>query len=584
MSTTSSPIYKFGPFSLIEAEHRLVRGEEPVGMTPKVFDLLLFLVKNAGHLVEKGELINHLWPESFVEETNLNRNISVLRKLLGEDDYIETVPKRGYRFISRVECGTADLRVRDRAYEKMAPPASSLAVLPFSSLGADLADDYLGLGIADGLITRLSNLRGVIVRPTSAIVQYANRTVDAASAGCELRVSSVLEGSVRRSGPRIRVTAQLVTVSDGASVWANTFEEDLTDIFAVEDSICERVASALKPLISDLERSRLVKHYTDNVEAYRAYLKGRYYSFKMTAEGLTKAMECFSRAIEIDPNYALSYAGLADAFTTASEWQLSPKEAMSKAKAAALRAIELDPGLTEARAALAHVKIHTLDPTAEADLKAAIELNPNYPLAYLWYCELLCMQGRLDEAVDQTRRALELDPLSPLCNFFLSFPLYLAKRYEEAIPHLRETIEMNPFFWYAYWSLGGMYLMTGRVREAIAEFEKARDIEAAPPVMAGLASAYAADGDHERAVQILEELRGMSKDRYVSPYDLAKIYLSIGQVETSIDMLEQAFFDQSEFAIFLAVDPAWESLRSTPRIAALIERVRSAQDGRLWDP
>ena len=555
-----------------------------VAMTPKVFDLLLLLVQNSGHLVEKRDLLNHLWPESFVEETNLNRNISVLRKLLGDDEYIETVPKRGYRFIGPV----------DQMVERTpvpAPPsrpeqvsgARSLAVLPFYSLGADIADEYLGLGIADGLITRLSNLTGVIVRPTSAILQYANRTVDTQSAGRELQVSAVLEGSVRKSGGRVRFTAQLVNVPDGASIWASTFEENLTDIFAVEDSICEKVASALKPFISDLERNRLIKHYTENVEAHRAYLKGRFYSFKMTSDGLKRAIASFNQAIEIDPNYALAYAGLADAFTTASEWQLPPKEAMAKAKAASAKAIEIDPGLAEARAALAHVKLHTLDPSAESEFKTAIDQNRNYPVSRLWYSEYLCMRGRLDEAIQQVKLALELDPLSPFANFFLSFPLYLARRYDEAAARLRETIELNPFFWYAYWSLGGQYMMMGRLPEAVAEFEKARNIEAAPLVLASLASAYAISGNQTAALEILKQLHEISRSRYVSPYDTAKIHLSLGHLDRAMDDLEQAFEDQSEFAIFMKVDPVWDQLRGDPRFGALIERASAAEQSHSWD-
>jgi TolB-like protein/cytochrome c-type biogenesis protein CcmH/NrfG len=583
MSHASSAVYKFGPFILDEAEHQLLNNGDGVPLTPKVFDLLLLLVKNSGHLIEKADLLNHLWPESFVEETNLNRNISVLRKILGSDEYIETVPKRGYRFFATVE--RSDARPPAALGQVGTGPAAaraSLAILPFRSLSADLADEYLGTGIADGLIARLSNLSGVVVRPTSAILQYANRTVDAAAAGTELRVASVLEGSIRKSGERIRVRVQLVSVRDGASIWASTFEENLSDIFAVEDSICEKVASAFKPVISERERNRLVKHYTDNMVAYRAYLKGRHYSFKMTADGLRKAIVSFNHAIEIDPNYALAYAGLADAFTTASEWQLPPKEAMSKAGAAAARAIELDNDLAEAHASLAHVKIHTLDPSAEQQFQTAIALNPNYPGSYLWYAEYLCMQARLEEAIASVKRALDLDPLSPMASFFLSFPLYLAKRYEEAASHLRDVIEVNPYFWYAHWSLGGQYLMMGLIPEALAEYEKARGIDATPLVMASIACAHAIGGNRGQALKVVKELDELSRERYISPYDLAKIQLSLGDTDKAIELLEKAFDDQSEFAIFMKVDPSLDSLRDVPRFNALLDRVRAAEDVGAW--
>jgi TolB-like protein len=342
-----SRIYEFGPFRIDAHKRRLLRDGETVAVTPKAFETLLALVENSGKLLDKDDLMNLVWPDTVVEEANLTQNVSVLRRALGESSnerkYIVTVPGRGYRFIADVkelfdEEGDLILARRTRSRVVIEDvieteiPSKSLCVLPFKSLSAEASDDYLGLGIADALITKLSNIRQIVVRPTSAVLRYADMSHDPVAVGRELKVESVLEGSIRRDSDRIRVTVQLVNVRDEAPLWADRFDEMFTDIFSVEDRISEQVARALVLKITGEEQKQLTKRQTENAEAYQNYLKGLYYTNKATSNGAMKGIEHYNRAIELDPNYALAYAGLAESYTWLSHLCLPPGEAMPRAR------------------------------------------------------------------------------------------------------------------------------------------------------------------------------------------------------------------------------------------------------------
>ena len=328
MGRERNRVYEFGPFRLDTVNRLLTREGTDLALRRKVFDTLLVLIERSGQVVEKDEMMSLLWPDSFVEESNLLVNISALRKILAESggqEYIETIPGRGYRFTSPVqererdvargnagqESSTGErLRVVAGAAESDSPleqRSKSIAVLPFKPLNPADGDEYLGLGMADTLITRLSGINRIVVRPTSAIIKYAEAGEDTVAAGREQRVEAVLEGSIYRSGDRIRVTARLINVSDGASLWGYQCAEDWTDIFKVEDSISEKIAASLLERLSHDEQMRLTKRYTSNSEAYHLYLKGRYYWNKITGEGLKRAIEYFNRAVEEDPGYALAY-------------------------------------------------------------------------------------------------------------------------------------------------------------------------------------------------------------------------------------------------------------------------------------
>jgi DNA-binding winged helix-turn-helix (wHTH) protein/TolB-like protein/Tfp pilus assembly protein PilF len=654
MSRLSKHFYEFGPFRLDARERLLLHEGETVQLTPKAFDMLLALVENSGHLLEKNELMQRLWPDSFVEEGSLAQNISLLRKALSENEsqkFIETVPRRGYRFVASVreleddadligrEHSEATIAVkaeqepkipekfaeeREVKEQKTLPASSrvsaifrrkpkqailaasfalaivvaallyfdnlskphqiadrtikSIAVLPFRSLGVDDGDEYLGIGIAETLTTRLSSLKLLTVRPTSAVLKYASAEKETVVAGRELEVDTVLEGSIRRLGERLRVTARLVSVPDGSVLWADKFDENFTDIFEVEDSISGKVTEALALKLSGEEQKRLTKRYTDNPEAYQLYLKGRYFWNKRTEDGFNRGIAQFKQAVEKDSNYALAYAGLADSYIGLTFYNFAaPNETMPKAKEAAMKALAIDNALAEAHASLAHVLMN-YDwnwPEAEKEFKLSIELNADYATAHQWYgVHYLTATGRPEEALQEMKRALELEPTSLVMNSFMGAALFFAARYDEAIEQCRRTIEMDPNFAVAHWYLGLAYEQKELFDDAIAEFQKATTLSGGSPLMqASLGHAFAKANRKHEATKILDELKELSKQRYVSSYEVAAIYVALGDNEQAFQLLERAYNEHSFHLVYLKAWPQFSVVRADPRFQDLVQRL-----------
>ena len=491
----------------------------------------------------------------------------------GETKYIQTLPKSGYRFVAEVrEIKPQDSTVilerhtRSRVVlkEELDPEVRSIAVLPFRPLGANEGDEHLGLGLADALITRLSNIRQIAVRPTSAVMKYAGAGHDPAAAGRQLKVEAVLDGAIQRSGERVRVTVQLVSVTEETPLWAGKFDELFTDIFAVEDSISEQVAHALTLRLTGQERKLLGKRYTENTEAYELYLKGRYYWNKRTADGLEKSLECFRDAIDIDSRYALAYAGLADAYTLLGDVGLTailPIEAFSKAKKSAIKALEIDQTLAEARASLGHIHMHCYEwAEARGELEHAIEY--------------LAFNGRIEEAGAEMNRALRLDPLSLPINTDVGAIHYFAREYDQAIDQYRKTVELDSNFDRAHFWLAAAYEQKQRYDEAIAEYRIAIELSRGSlEAHASLGHAYARAGRRDEALLIFEELNRDSSSKYVSPYDLAIINLGLGDSEAAIKWLDRACDEHAGLMIYLTVDPRLDVISSGARFKALLRVV-----------
>lgn len=458
-------------------------------------------------------------------------------------------------------------------------PIESIAVLPFKPLVAESRDPVLELGLADTLITRLSRLRHVILRPTSAVRQYTDLEQDPLAAGRELKVEAVLEGSLQRVGDRLRVTVRLLNVRDGSPLWAyQCDEQQCTDLFAVQDSISEEVAQALRLTLSGEEKERLIKRYTENTEAYQLYLKGRYFWNKYTAEGFKKAIEYFQQAIEKDPSYALAYAGLADAYIQLGvDVHSPPKEVMPKAKRAAVKALELDEALAEAHLSLGTYRLfydwNWLE--AERELKRAIELNPNNPDAHHFYGHYLQAMGRTDEAIVETKRGLELDPVSLIINTELGWAFYWARQYDQAIEQYRKTLKMDPSFVFASWGLAQAYVENEMYDEAIAELEKARTLSGGwSALLAELGYASAMSGQRVEAQRILHELKERARQEYIDPALIANIYIALGEKEQAFEWLEKAYRGRSPvWMIWLKVEPKFDRLRSDLRFTDLIRRI-----------
>jgi TolB-like protein/DNA-binding winged helix-turn-helix (wHTH) protein/Flp pilus assembly protein TadD len=452
--------------------------------------------------------------------------------------------------------------------------ARSIAVLPFKSLNATPEGDYLGSGMTDTLIARLSNIRQISVRPTSAVMKYAvsdnSRSPDTLAAGRELGVDSVLEGTVQRAGDRVRLTVQLLSVSDGRPLWARSFDERLTDIFAVQDAISEQVAQAMLLSLNGEERKRLRKHDTVNIDAYEAYLRGRYFWNKRDEEGLTKSIQYFQQATGIDPAYALAYAGIADAYSVLVGYGFSassPEESFLKAKVAALKALELDETLAEAHTSLALIKVYYDHDNlgAEREFRRAIELNPSYATAHHWYSEYLATVDRQAEAMAEIKRAQELDPLSLVINTTLGERLYYARQYDAAICQLLKTLEIDPDFSLARFALALAYEQKGGYAEAVQELARAKGRAGGGVQYAGaLGHTYAVSGRQVEAREILNELL---RTRPEASYEIATIYAGLGEKQRALEWLRKS--PKKYLTGIMKADPRWDGLRSDPKFEDL---------------
>jgi TolB-like protein/Tfp pilus assembly protein PilF len=457
----------------------------------------------------------------------------------------------------------------------------SIAVLPFRVLSNDKGDEYLSLGLADALITSLSQTRQVIVRQTDAVAKYQSAGKDPLDAGREQGVDAVLEGQVQRIGDRVRVTARLVRTSDGTSLWADRFEEKFTNIFAVEDAVAEKVARitilAMKGT-GEFPAERLTKRYTENNDAYEAYLKGRYMWNKRTVDSLQKALVYFQQAIRLDQNYSLAYVGLADTYTLLSFFTLAaPNDAFPKAKAAAEKALAIDSTLAEAYTALGQYKAYyEWDWNgAEDQFQKGIALNPNYPLLHHWRSLNLIAMGRMDEARAAMRRALELDPLLLVTNVNLGRIDYYEGNYDQAIKQFERALELDKDFMRTHLRMGLAYVQERRYQEALVEYNKALGIAGdTPQIRAHIAHVMAVSGKKSEALAGLAELQDRAKRQYVPPYDIALIYVGLGEKEKAFAWLEKAYNDHSTEMIYFKVEPMLAPLRSDSRYQDLLRRMK----------
>lgn len=635
-----SRCYKFGSFRLDVAERLLLCGDQKIPLPPKVFDTLTLLVENNGRLITKEELMSRLWPDAFVEEVTIAHNISDLRKALSEASgggrYIETVPKHGYRFTASVmplveeppariekhngsRIITDQEAIEDVQQEPLAPegetrkltrrllrpglmigipavllaaalfyfgisktskaPSSvrSIAVLPFKYIGGEEGDRYIEVGMADALITKLSRISRITVRPTSAITKYNRPDQEALAAGRELAVDSVLDGHIQRSGDRVRVSVQLISVEDGSTLWANTFDSKWTDMFTAQDSISEQTIRALALTLTGEEEKRLAKRYTQNVEAHQAYMKGRFWWNKRTKDGFKHAIEFFNEAIALDRNYALAYAGLADCYAIMSPNAMAgPKESYPKARAAATQALALDDQLAEVHASLAQITwLYDRDfPAAEVEFKRAIELDPNYLTAHQWYSVFLSCMTRHDEAISEAKRARELDPLSLPAIQDMSRAYYNARRYDEAIAAYQKALELNPQYYRLNSWLELAYEQKGLYDQAVEARLKALSlIPVKPEEITVRKEAYARSGWRGFWQKELELALARTERIYLFPYLMARIYIRLGEHDQAIKWLEEAYEERLDHLVLLKADPLFDPLRADRRFTDLLQRI-----------
>ena len=463
-------------------------------------------------------------------------------------------------------------------------PEKSIAVLPFENLSGNPENAYFTDGIQEEILMRLAKIADLKVVSRTSTVRYKRSPGSLREIATQLGVANVLEGSVQRSADRVHVNVQLIKAASDTHLWAEAYDRKLTDIFAVESEIAKTIADTLQAELTGSERNAIAARPTENTEAYQLYLKGRFFWNKRTGQNLNKAADYFNQAIRTDPNYALAYVGLADAYVLMPFYGAgTPQDCYPKAKAAAKKALELDDTLTEAHASLAYV-LHVCDLDFDGstrEFQRAIELNPNYATAHHWYgIELLASLGRFNEAIREVKRGLELDPLSLPINGGLGRTYYFARRYDEAIEQLRKTSEMDPGFYYAHWNLGSALAAKGAIGAAIEEYQKARALDDDPFVLGLLGHAYASSGNKIEAEKILNQLKELSKERYVSAYSFALVYLGLGNKEEALRLLEKSYQDRTgNDLVYFRVEPLLDPLRGERRFEELVTKVFTPKNG-----
>ena len=595
-------LYSFEGFLLDAAEGVLLREGQPsappVPLTPKMFGTLLALVRRAGHVVKKEELLDEVWPDSSVEEGNLNVTVFMLRNALGREDggqkFIKTVPRRGYSFVAPVrevedgDGGRADAP-RPAARDKK---VVSLAVLPLLNESPDRLPEYLSDGLTESIINNLSQMPAVRVLARGTAFRYKGLDPLVVARACDVR--AVLTGRIRQKDDNtLVISAELVETDlkrdSGWQLWGGHYESPTADTLKLQAEISRKVSEVLRTKLSDEEAARpagpggakeagAARPHTKSTEAYQAYLKGRYHWNKRTKGEIERGLKYFKEAIGLDPDYALAYAGIADSYALlgAVEYAaLPPAEAMRLAHEATVQALKIDDALAEAHASLAYVMIFKWSwAEAEREYRRSIELNPSYATARHWYAHYLTATGRQTEAVVEMRRARELDPLSLPINAGMGWHYYLTRQYDEAIREYRKTLDFDENFYMAHFLLGMAYEQVSLYEDALASYERALELSGGSPAMAAAPGhAYAMQGRHGEARRVLAVLREIDRRRFVSPYHIAVIHAALGETDEAFEWLGRARDAQSEALIWLAVDPMLDSLRTDPRFADLTRSI-----------
>jgi DNA-binding winged helix-turn-helix (wHTH) protein/TolB-like protein len=638
--------YEFGAFRFEPGERRLLREGQPVLLTPKAFDTLAVLVERAGRLVEKEELMNVLWPDSFVEEANLTQQVSTLRKALGETvsggSFIETVPKKGFRFVAEVIKHSRDSRAptaerksnpqlesvaaaqlaepqsevgapslapprlkgflagrriligllalaalaslvgfglsRRRSETALAPP-KTIAVLPFKPLSADSRNESLEMGMAETLITRLSNTNQILVQPMSAVRKYTDAHQDAVKIGQELQTDTILDGSIQKVGDRLRVTVRLTDIRNGMPLWAQQFDENFTDIFKVQDSISEKIANTLRVKLSGSGRESLTKHYTDSPEAYELYLQAQYLWDNRTEENRQKMLSYYQQALEKDPKFALAHVGIAECqMGLVGSNKATAKDILPSVRESLTKASQLDDSLAEARNLMAEVK-YQFDYDwvgAEEEFKRAIDLNGNVSSMRLAYSTYLMCVGRFDEAMREMEIARQLDPHSRVINRQKGRLLYFSRQYDRAIQHYRHILEAEPNLAINHWTLSRVYEQKGMYAEAVEEELRAARIDGTlvtPQEIEADKEVFRVSGWQSYQQKRCERMVRRGQELNASPVTIARSFVRLGNNDEAFAWLEKAIDARATGVWGLKVDPTFDSLRSDPRFAKLLRQM-----------
>jgi TolB-like protein/DNA-binding winged helix-turn-helix (wHTH) protein/Tfp pilus assembly protein PilF len=635
-SISFKSVVRFGPFEADLRAGELRKHGVKLKLVGQPLEVLAMLLESPGQLVTREELHARLWPtDTFVDfDHGLNAAVNKLRDALSDSaekpTYVETLPRRGYRFISAVDLPDSlglklavpempaslespvviaesqipsrhrhrrvfvtalvlvvvlavvfgfDLGgVRHRLVGKPSVPRiRSIAVLPLENLSKDLDQEYFADGMTDELITNLAQISALRVISRTSAMQYKGTKKSLSEIARELHVDAVVEGTVMRAGDRVRISAQLIEASTDHHLWAASYDRDLRNVLSMQEEVTRAIVSEVRVKLTAQEQARLANTHPINPEAYQLYLKGRYFWYKLKPEAMQKAIEYFQQALEKDPAYAPAYAGLADSYNTLAFFTVfPPREVMPKAKAAAVKALELDDNLAEAHVSLGWAAFtYDLDwPAAGKHLERAVVLNPAYPLAHSYYSLYLRALGRSEEGLTEAKRALDLDPVSPAIVHYMAVQLYLARRFDEAIEQCRKTLELDPTFTPVHGTLGHVYAAKGMYREALAEYEENSALTGGSPVsIAFVGYAHARLGQRSYAFRVLDQLKAASKQRYVPTLSFAIVYVGLGEKEQAFLWLEKAYDERTNSLAYLKVQATWDPLRPDPRFADLVRRI-----------
>ena len=579
MPEGAPPIYRFGPFVLDVADRSLKRDGIPIPLTPKIFELLVALVENPGRLVKRTPSCGRVWPDVAVEEGNLTKGVFMLRQVFeteGGQTYIETVPKRGYRFTAPVKVGQEQPASAGSPVPspQTAAPENSIAVMPFTDMSAARDHEYFCEGMSEEIINALGRVPDVRVASYTSSVRFRGKAIDTQTIGRELNVKWLLEGSVRKSGEMVRIAVQLVRVDEGFSAWSGRFDRKLDDIFSVQDDIAGMIAQTLTHRVAG-SAAPLVTSKTSNTEAYSLYLEGRYLWNKRPGDVVWQAIDRFERAISIDPTFAPAHAALASVYGTLGAWEfgvLPPAEALAKAKAAAKRALELDPQLAAGYTAVGYTSLHfDWNPDkACREFDQAIALNPVWVDAHHWHSHALCAAGRFDESLKSCRQIVQLDPVNPLMHAHVAWHHYMARDYAEALAQAEKVIRMEPNFHWGHFFAGWALERLGRGNEAVTTLKEAARCSSNNPVMlAGLGHALAATQDRRAALVVVRDLERLRGDKGLFAYEIGVIHGSLDGMDEALRWLSRAGEERSGWIAYLPRDPRLDALHSDPRFGRL---------------
>ena len=614
---------RFGAFEFEPHTGELRKHGLRIKLQGQPIDVLRMLLEHPGDVVTREELRKGLWPaDTFVDfEHSLNAAIKRLRAALGDSAdaprFVETLPRRGYRFIAPLSQPASEVPPPAPANVKPAGrrrvvlwvaaagtfvllavaaivwnpagvretfrgragsgPIRSLAVLPLANLSGDTDQDYFVDGMTDALRQHLEGISALRVISRTSSMHYRGTLKPLPDIARELKVDAVVEGSVLRSGNRVRITVELVQAAADRRLWSNSYEQDLSDIFALQAEVARRIAGEIRVTLTPSDRARLARVRTSNPDAYQAYSRGRFLWNKRTEEDMKKAVGYFQQAVDRDPSYALAYDGLADCWVGLGWYgYLAPAATFPHAKAALTRALSLDDSLAETHTSLAFVSLYYDRDwqAAEREFRRAIDLNPNYANGHHWYGEFLSLVGRHEQAIAESERARELDPLSNIINTWVGSRYFFARQYDKALEQYRNAVEMDPNFVPARLVLGQAYEQKGMLQEAIAELQRAVSLSGGSPVyVASLAHACGKAGRRAEASRLLDELKEIAQQRFVSSYDLALAHLGLGENATVFTLLGRAIEEHSPRVVFMGVEPRFDSLRADARFRGLMKRV-----------